>query len=139
MRKIEDVLNEIGVRYEFDKYVPCYYIEPRWRVTTDKGAHIWGTWDCEEKANEGYQVALRLGRPHVSLTQLGIGIAEIQDGQFLMFHADDGLPILSADIGDGETLRRLIAQSLTRNSTEFHAWAQGYAEVYCQDSTIKAQ
>ncbi|QED28254.1 hypothetical protein FRD01_13630 [Microvenator marinus] len=136
MRKIEDVLKEIGVRYEFDEYVPCYYIEPRWRVTTDRGAHIWGTWDCEKKADEGYRVAKRLGLPNISQTMMGLGIAELQDERFLIFHADDGLPIISGDIGDGETIRRLVEQSLKMDALEFDQWAGDYAEHYCQDKTL---
>ncbi|QED26157.1 hypothetical protein FRD01_02555 [Microvenator marinus] len=50
---------------------------------------------------------------------------------------DDALPILSGDIADGQTLQRLIEQSLKMDAQEFHTWVQGYAEVYCQDSTIK--
>jgi hypothetical protein len=134
---IKAILNEMGLAYETESSGQTVFVCPQWRVTTQNGANIWGTWNTYKEADEACTEAKRLGHTGINLAMRGIGIVDDDDGQFMLIHSDDGMPILRADIGDGATLRTLLEQFQRRdNASEFHTWAQGYAQIFTQDTTL---
>ena len=138
---IKAILDEMGLAYETDGQTT--FINPQWRVTTQNGGNVWGTWDTYQEAEDAAGEAKRLGHTGINLAMRGIGIVEFDDGndewdgQFMLIHSDDGMPILRADIGDGATLRTLLEQFQRRdNASEFAQWAGDYAARACNDTTI---
>lgn len=133
--EIKTILDEMGLRYEVDG--GTIYVEPRWRITTDVGANIWGTWNTEAEADEAYEHARRLGLPNILRSFMSLGIESQDDGGYLLFDGDDGMPILSGDIGDGRTLQYLIQRyTVTGSIRDFAVWAGRYASTACNDTSI---
>lgn len=134
---IKTILDEMGLRYEVESSGQTTFINPEWRVTTQNGATVFGTWDTYEDGNQAYGEAKRLGHTGINLAMRGVGVVEFDDGTFLLIHSDDGMPILTADMGDGSTFRYLLSQMAKYDtSTAFHQWAGRYASIACNDSTI---